>query len=154
MSSRSVSYARQCLAAQGFVILDPRLAYELRPDLWAGGQDCAITFSRRQLLEGTQRIVASVDGYGSVLIAARSLDNLAQRLEWIVGAKVSELRPAPVESVAQPAPGQLRQEQAAKEAERLARVRKVAGEELPNHDCNMRREIIAARRELGLAEAA
>jgi hypothetical protein len=154
MPSRSVSYARQCLAASGIAILDPRIAIELRGDMWASLQDCAITFSRKQVLEGTQRLVATVDGYGPVLIAARSLDNLAQRLEWIIGREVSDLRPAPVESAAPPAPGLLRQEQAAKEAERLARVRKLAGESLPGHDCELRREILAARRELGLAEAA
>lgn len=150
MSSRSVSYARQCLAASGFAILDPRIAYELRPDLWASGQDCAITFSRKQVLEGTQRIVATVEGVGQVVVAARSLDNLAQRLEWIIGRKVSDIRPVVAEAAPQEAPSLLRQEQAAKETYRLARVRKMAGEALPSHDCQHRRDILAARAELGL----
>ena len=33
MSHRSEKYARQAIAASGLVILDPRIAFELRPDL-------------------------------------------------------------------------------------------------------------------------
>lgn len=40
------------------------------------------------------------------------------------------------------------------EAERFASLRKLAAQELPAHDCSLRREILAARKELGLEEAA
>jgi hypothetical protein len=39
----------------------------------------------------------------------------------------------------------------AKEAERLEQVRKLAVEDPPSHDCSRRREILEARRELGMA---
>lgn len=147
------SYAFDCLAASGLAVMSSAIAYELRPDLWACVEDCARTLSTRAEIPGTQRLKVTFSGYGPVLVLARSLDNIEKRLEWIVGQPVIRIRQA--EGVADPVapPDPLRIEQAAKEADRKARVRKMAGEPLPSHDCHQRREILAARQELGLPVA-
>lgn len=151
MSDRSSSFALQCLAASGIAIMDPRIAYELRPDMWASLQDCAITFRKNQKADRVLRMTATLEGLGPVLVLTRSLDQLAQRLEWIVGRTVRELKPADPEAPATERPNLLHKEAKAKETERMEQVRKLATEEPPSHDCSRRREILAARRELGMA---
>ncbi len=151
MSSRSTSFALQCLASSGVAIMDPRIAYELRPDMWASLQDCAITFRKQQKEDRVQHMTATLEGLGPVLVLTRSVDQLAQRLEWIVGRAVLDLKPAEPEAPATEQPNLLHKAANAKEAERLETVRKLAAEAPPSHDCSRRREILAARRELGMA---
>lgn len=145
------SYAFDCIAASGFAVMSPAIAYELRPDLWACAADCARTLMTRDKIAGTQRMMATFDGLGPVLVLTRSRDQLAKRLEWIVGRAVLDLKPAEPEAPATERPNLLHKEANAKEAERMEQVRKLATEEPPSHDCSRRREILAARRELGMA---
>jgi len=145
------SYAYDCIAASGFAVMSPAIAYELRPDLWACAADCARTLTTRDKIPGTQRMTATFEGYDPVLVVTRSLDNLAQRLQWIVGRKVIDLKPAEDEAPAIERPNLLHKQANAKEAERLEQARKLADEEPPAHDCSRRREILEARRELGIA---
>lgn len=153
MSSRSTSFTFLCLAASGVAVMDPRIAYELRPDMWASAQDCFMTFRKQQKAEGVQRLTATFDGYGPVLVLARSLDNLEKRLEWIVGRQVLSLKPAEAEAPPAAHTDFNRREVNAKEAERLELVHKLAKEVPPVHDCQHRRDILAARSELGLPVA-
>jgi hypothetical protein len=146
------AYAFNSLATTGLAIMNPRIAYELRPDLWASLQDCAIDFSRKFEAANVHRLVATFEGYGPVKVLARSADNLAKRLEWIVGQKVLELGPAEPEA-ADPRPDPLSMEAEAKKARRVAELRKLAAQDPPSHDCSLRREILAAREELGLEVA-
>jgi len=154
MTTRSTWYTHQCIAASGIAVMDSRIAWELRPDLWSGAQDCLMTFRKNQNPDGVQRMMAMFEGYGHVLVLTRSLDNLEKRLEWIVGRPVLALQPA--ESEAQPVVREdfTRREVNAKEAARLEQVRKLAKEVAPSHDCQHRRDILAARAELGLPVAA
>jgi len=145
------SYAFDCIAASGFAVMSPAIAYELRPDLWACVADCARTLATKDKIPGTQRMTAIFDGYGPVLVVTRSLDNLAQRLQWVVGRAVFDLKPAEEEAPAAVRPNLLHKQANAKEADRLEQARKLAAEEPPAHDCSRRREILAARRELGIA---
>jgi hypothetical protein len=145
------SYAFDCIAASGFAVMSPAIAYELRPDLWACAADCARTLTTRDKIPGTQRMTATFEGLGPVLVLARSLDQLAKRLEWIVGRAVIDLKPAEPEAPAAERPNLLHKQANAKEAERQAELRKLAAEDPPSHDCGRRREILSARRELGMA---
>jgi hypothetical protein len=153
MTTRSTWYAHQCIAASGLAVMDHRIAWELRPDLWSGAQDCAFTFRKQQKADGVQRMTATFDGLGPVLVLARSLDNLAQRLEWIVGRPVLALKSADPEALPAVRTDFNQREVNAKEAERMEQVRKLAVEALPSHDCQQRRDIVAARAELGLPVA-
>lgn len=148
------SYMYDCIAATGFAVMSSKIVYELRPDLWSCAQDCALTFRVPKNVYGVQRMTATFEGYGDVLVLARSLDNLAQRLEWIVGRPVLSLKPAepeapPVERV----DCFKQQEINAKESASQERVRKLATQVPPSHDCHQRREILAARKELGMSVA-
>jgi hypothetical protein len=148
MPHRSEKYARQAIAASGLTILDPRIAFELRPDLWASAQDCRITFRRAQKFEGTHRVTATIEDYGDVLVCTRSLDALEQRIQWIAGRRVLAVKPAEADAVPPPATPQLHRQAQSKEVERLAELEKLAAQEPPSHDCHARREILAARAEL------
>lgn len=145
------SYAFDSIVASGFAVMSPAIAYELRPDLWACVADCARTLTTRDKIPGTQRMTATFEGYGPVLVLTRSIDNLAQRLQWIVGRAVIDLKPAEEETPAVERPNLLHKQANAMEADRLEQARKLAAEEPPSHDCSLRREILAARRKLGIA---
>lgn len=150
MTTRSTWYVHQCIASSGLAVMDSRIAWQLRPDMWASDQDCFMTFRKAQNVEGVQRMTATFEGYGPVLVLARSLDQLAQRLQWIVGRPVLELKPAEPEALPAVPTDFNRIQVNAKEAERLEQVRKLSKEVPPSHDCQHRRDILAARSELGL----
>lgn len=150
MTTRSTWYAHQCIAAAGLVVMDSRIAWQLRPDLWSGSQDCGITFRKQQSVEGAQRIVATFPSYGEVLVYARSLDNLEKRLQWIVGEAPTAIAEWKPEVPAMSPQMAAKREHNRKEIERLNELRKLATEVPPSHDCSRRREILAARQELGM----
>ena len=148
MSTITKRYAAQCLSGSGFAILDSRIAWQLRPDLWASGQDCAMSGWAIEV-PGTVRISVEIAGYGRVRILTRSTDNLARRIEWIVGAKVEHLEE--VSEAEKPSDHQVewRSAVAARaEAERLEKLRALAAQELPSHECHLRKEILRAREEV------
>jgi hypothetical protein len=129
------------------------IAYQLRPDLWASQQDCAITFRTEQKVDGARRMVATFPSFGEVLVYARSLDSLAQRLHWIVGEEPTAIADWQPEVPTVSPQMAAKREANRKEIERLEGLRKLAAEDPPSHDCSRRREILAARRELGLPVA-
>ena len=150
MTNRSTWYAHQCLAASGIAVMDSRIAWQLRPDLWSGAQDCGITFRKQQTVEGAQRLVATFPRYGDVQVYARSRRDLVQRLEYIVGEAPTEIREWTPEVPAVSPQQAAKREANRKEIERLEALRKVAISNLPSHDCQERRDILAARKELGM----
>ena len=145
---RSHLYCVQSLAATGFAVMSPQVAFLLRPDLWSGIQDCVLTFDCKHKPEAVHRRMVTFDGYGEVLILARSLENLEQRLQWIVGKPVQSIRAAQPEATPAPTVTLAQREAQAKEAERLENVRKLAAQQLPGHDCQLQRDILEARKEL------
>ena len=151
--SRATWYAHQCIASSGLAVMASSIAWQLRPDLWSGVQDCALTFRKNQAPDGVTRLMVTFEGYGPVLVLARSLDNLAKRLEWIVGRPVLDLKPAEPEAPPAAHTDFNRLAVSAKEAERMEQVHKLAKEVPPVHDCQQRRDILAARAELGLPVA-
>lgn len=150
MTTRSTWYTHQCIAASGLAVMDSRIAWQLRPDLWSGDQDCAFTFRKQQNVDGAKRIVATLPSYGEVQVYARSLDNLEKRLEWIVGEAPTAVVDWQPEAPAVSPQLAAKREANRKEVERLEELRKLAAEVPPSHDCNRRRDILEARRELGM----
>lgn len=129
-SYNSHVYAHTGLATAGLAVMSHRIAYELRPDLWASQQDCGIDFSRKFEATNVHRMLVTIEGYGTVLVLTRSLDRLAERIEWIVGRPVLDLGIAAPETPPAPKPDLLRREQI--NAERIANMRKMAAEPLPS----------------------
>lgn len=152
MASRSENYARQCLAASGLAVMDARIAYELRSDLWGSLQDCVLSFRTTLEAAHTERLVAHFNEQGPVIVLVRSRKNLAERIEYIVGQPVFRLELATPELPRAVQADPLRQEVARRDDERMGRLHELAAEELPNYDGPRLREILEARRELGLSE--
>lgn len=139
MNGRFQNYFEQQLGCTGFVILDHALAFQLRPDVFGTSGNCANAFS-----ESVQEIDpylrnAGVGLYTARLelaaerffVAARSPDQLAERIRWIVGRKAVEIVPAA--SVKQP----------------VATVRPAqqGGTEIPSWPCAARTQMLAKRGE-------
>lgn len=102
MSDKGKTYAGACLAGSGFVILDAEIAMTLRPDLWWSGIEAAgdVSTARfRQVIEAwphLSRFSCRIDGADhNVVVLTRSSDQLAQRIEWIVGRPVHGLVAVP-----------------------------------------------------------
>ena len=150
MTTRSTWYTQQCLAGAGLAVMDHRIAWELRPDLWSGAQDCAFTFRKQQNVDRVDRVVATFPVYGEVLVLARSLDNLEKRLEWIVGEAPTVIADWQPEVPAVSAKLAAKREFNRKEIERLDGLRKLATQAMLGHDCQHDRDVLAARRELGM----
>lgn len=151
MDTRSTWYAHQCLAASGLAVMNWQIAWELRTDLWASAQDCRLTFSPAQNIEGARRLVATFPTYGEVQVYARSLDSLEQRVGWIVGEAPTAIVDWQPEVPAVSQKVAAKREANRKEIERLDGLRGLAAEDLPSHECQARRDILAARHELGMA---
>ena len=149
--SRSSTYAFQSIAASGLAVMSHRIAFQLRGDLWSDIQGCLFDFRVEQKIDGVRRKVATFPSYGEVLVYARSLDSLAQRLQWIVGEEATAIADWQPDVPAVSPQLAAKREHNRKEIERMEGLRKLAAEDPPSHDCSRRREILEARRELGMA---
>ena len=151
MTTKTRQYAIQSLAACGFAVMVPTVAWQLRHDLWSSAQECGFDFSGKVALEGVTRVNVTLDGVGVVPVLTRSMGHLAERIQWITGRmvlKIEEEQPAaPVQEKPPLTEGQK------KAAERLQELKKLAAMELPAHDCALRKDILGARQELGMVEA-
>ena len=147
------SYATDALAHSGFVIQHFQLAARLRPDLFSSH----VPFGLGDVVAGVARgrgaklYHARAEGFEEpVIVWAVSAASLAQRIEWITGLKVSEVIPVvdaerPPEPVYKPpSPYEIQLTEKKKRNEELAAM------ELPNYDGPHRREILEARRALGM----
>lgn len=94
-----VRYINESLATTGLCIFDPQLAGVMRPDLWPSQVEARFDFSSRYgqavatsfVQAGSKTCHAQVDSVGRVKVFFRSLDQLAQRIEWLTGFKVASI---------------------------------------------------------------
>jgi len=102
MNSNVHRYIVEQLAASGFVVLAARMAFILRPDIWATRMNCGMDFTDaipklREFigsLPGVMLLEIQLEGSpGWAMFATRSTDMLTQRLEWITGESLKGLRP-------------------------------------------------------------
>ena len=147
MTTKTQQYAIQSLAASGFAVMRSTVAWQLRPDLWSSAEECGFDFRGKVAIEGVTRLNVTLDGVGVVPVLTRSMGHLAERIQWVTGRmvlKIEEEQPAaPVQEKPPLTEGQK------KAAERLQELKKLAAMELPAHDCALRKDVLAARRELG-----
>ena len=100
--SKTMKYVHESLAASGFCVLNSRVAFTLRPDLWESGLTCGADLADKSLpgklstVNGCVTYLVRFLEIESCLIKvlARSHDRLPQRIEWITGLKVALLTPA------------------------------------------------------------
>lgn len=147
-------YCTLQLAATGFAILHPRAAMRIRPDLWPNaGIVCAVEFGQHQhqapalvsRFPGASLYTAEIEELGRISVLAFSADELARRIGWGTGYRVQALEPytPPQESTVAPINAGIARHQA-----RMDKLRHLAAQVPPSHDCEARRDILAARAEL------
>lgn len=146
MSTTVIEYTEQQLAATGWAAMSLKVAKRLRPSL-------ADNFGARSLHDFVELLVgrfpgvhlyqAQIETVGQVKVLARHPQFLAERMAWILGLDVSDV----VEIDARP-PVQVAERHEIKADDKLVRVRLVAAQVPPAHDCTLRRDILAARAEL------
>jgi hypothetical protein len=123
----------------------PQIAWKLRPDLWASGQDCGLDMHPLRI-DGAHRVSVKLAGLDApVLVLTRSMDDIAIRIQWITGHRVLAIadyteRPVPVATTS-PDPAAYRQA-------RIEYLKRLALQEPPTHECARRKDILAARAEL------
>lgn len=147
MTTKTQQYAIQSLASCGFAVMRSTVAWQLRPDLWSSAQECGIDFSGKVALEGVTRVNVTLDGIGVVPVLTRSMGHLAERIQWITGYMVLKIEEEQLATPVQEKPPLTEGQK--KAAERLQELKKLAAMELPAHDCALRKDILAARQELG-----
>lgn len=146
------TYATQQLAATGFAVIDYRAAMLLRPDLWpSAGMVCRGEFgqacnqARRLNIPGAKLYRFNINGIGPVDVLARCADDLASRMRLVMGMTCAEL-PAGTEEPEPPVV--VTNERAILLQAKRNKLRRLASQEPPAHECSLRRDILAARAEL------
>lgn len=145
MSSKSQQYAHQCIAGSGFAIINSVIAWRLRPDLWASGQDCAMSMGKLSI-DGAKKLSVTIQGLGNVLVLAMSEKRLAERIEEVTGFAVTRIEAYedPAKAMLAPAPTTMRHEV----EQHLEKLRNLAAMEPPSWACSLRTDILNARAQL------
>lgn len=145
-------YTEQQLATTGWCAINLNVAMRLRPGLWGGiGTNALHDFgqsrhSAEALLAhfpGARLYQANIESIGCVKVLARHPQFLAERMAWILGLEVSDVQEIDVRPLI---PKEVRHKP--KTDDKLLRLRMVAAQDLPAHQCTNRTEILAARAEL------
>lgn len=155
MDNRATDFINFHLAANGFVIASSRLAGHVNPGLYGSGQNALAlegeSIANELRLLGCRPYRVVFESGESVKCWSRHPGNMAQRIEWLTGADVAQVTPMEdVKPTTTSAPTFKQAEREHTKAERLAYLKKLAEQEPPAHDCSLRREILAARQELGV----
>lgn len=149
MSSTAKKYAHQCIAGSGFAVMNGIVAWRLRPDLWATGQDCAMSMGLKDV-EGAKKLSVTIPGIGTVPVFAMSEKRLADRIEEVTGFAVTAIEDyhAPTSAAHVPFPNSNQLHA----AQHLDKLRKLSAMEPPAHECVLRKDILKAREELARIE--
>lgn len=151
MNSKLKQYAIESLAHTGFVIAESGVALIMRPDIWASPANAASDFSdpglEPFLTERGVLFTATLEGGKKLHGATRSAHMLAARIEWIVGHVVTGIEMVDSFSAR---PTVQEPQGAALADDGGAALRALADKEPPSWDCPARKEIMAARKKLGL----
>ena len=136
------------LSTSGLAVLDYRHAFMTRPDLFSSLKGAMQDFNLADIERGLRArgsiIFVLADG---IPVATRSLDDLAKRIEWQTGRKVDKIER--VDTFTTPAAAPVMPTMREREtADDKVRLRELAEQEPPSHDCALRRDILAAREAL------
>ncbi len=157
--SIALKYAQQQLGSTGFVLLNATIAATLRPDLFPDGVGAAGSIAeanQRNTFSGLLNVTsleATIEGFATpVPLLTRSMARLKARIAELTGYEVTELHQgtsacrSQVAAAAQQAKTEDRRRAA--QADELAKLRALAQQDLPLHQCTQRTEILAARSKL------
>lgn len=102
MHTTVIDYTEQQLAAAGWAAIHINIGMRLRPGIWDGdGLSARNAFGKSHNREeyllvkfpGALLYQAEVEGLGPVKVLARNAQFLAERMSWVLGLEVSDVRP-------------------------------------------------------------
>lgn len=141
------------LATTGWAPICPNVAKLIDPDAGNANVQRDLTIDQRQsefLLRQFPRTAicrVRIEGFGAVLVLYRDPTVLAERIRFLTGGQVELIEDATLPQIAEP----IRIVEMIKRPhvdERLERIKAMAAQELPAHDCSLRTDILKARAEL------
>jgi hypothetical protein len=158
--SRIEFYIGQQLASSGFVLCEPAIAYKLRKDIWPSGQSCGLDFlspSVKAALANMANIMFKFEGSGvRGFGGAATMTRLVERIHEVTGLnlEVEAITRADLlgEAKTTQAALAISNEHERKERERIEKLKALAAQEPPTHDCAHKREILIAREKLARME--
>lgn len=151
MNSKLRKYTIEQLASTGFVLLDHKVAFKLRPDIWATPTNCMCDMTIwKEDVTALQRLGAmlfTAIGPHDVVVrgAARSMREIEKRIELCAGLAVMDAVTVETFSVKQ----KNQQPGVTVKPDNIAELKELAAMELPMHDCALRKKILRSRQELG-----
>lgn len=154
MNHKAEQYITYALASTGFVLIDQRIAVMLRPDLWRSVQDAATSLPNdvyeieKWLADHAKvlfRFSGSHSGYGGCF----NVNRLKERALELYGLRLNFTRVTAEELLGPPAPSATTAFSQRLD-DNVEKLRKLANQVPPAHDCPLRTEILNARHQLGL----
>lgn len=156
MNHKAEQYITQALAATGFVLVNPQLACMLRPDLWRGVQDAATSLPNgddiEKFLADHTRILFTFAGSHSGYGGCFNVNRLEERALELYGLRLSFTKVTAEELLGPPAPSTT-PAFSQRLDDSVEKLRNLAAQVPPAHDCPLRTEILNARHQLGMEAA-
>lgn len=154
MNSKLRRYAIEQLSSTGFVLLDSKHAFALRPDIWSTPIDCGVDLTLTQkdemeLLRLNVVLFKAVSvGLGlSIRGATRSMRDLERRIEFVTSLIISNVTVVDDFSLSVKSHDPVRIETPIKQ-DNIEALRALALQDPPSHDCALRKEILRTRQAL------
>jgi hypothetical protein len=141
------------LATTGWAPVNAALAKLIDPDAGNANTQRDLTIDQQQpghllrVFPRTALCMAKIEGFGRVPILYRSPLVLAERISFLTGGEVELIEDASLPKVAEPVRVVEMFKRPAAD-ERLQRLKALAEQELPGHECSLRTDILQARAEL------
>lgn len=141
------------LATTGWAPIHPDVARLIDPDAGNANVQRDLSADQRQpghllrVFPRTALCMVKVEGFGRVPILYRSPLVLAERIAFLTGGEVELIEDASLPKMAAPVRVVEMFKRPAAD-ERQERLKELAGQELPAHECSMRTDILKARAEL------
>lgn len=153
MHEKISRYVTTMLPVAGLCIADGAWAFRLQPTYFASPFEahsyiCEVDeYCSRQ---GAQLYRAEFKDGSTARVWAMRARRLAERIEDVTGADVEQVTPIRQEPPKAPVNDSFNEHaKGVAQSARIETLKKLAAQEPPSHDCSARREILAARLELG-----
>jgi hypothetical protein len=141
------------LATTGWAPIHPDVAKLIDPEAGNANVQRDLSADQRhpehllRIFPRTALCMSKVESYGRVPILYRSPLVLAERIAFLTGGEVELIEDATLPKVAEPVRVVEMFKRPAAD-ERLERLKALAAQELPGHECSLRTDILKARAEL------
>lgn len=153
MNKKCERYVVEALASTGFAMINPQIAAKLRPDLWRSVQDAALSlpndYEIEKWLADHAKVIFKFSGSHSGYGGCFNVNRLEERALELYGLRLNFTRVTAEELLGPPAPSATTAFSQRLD-DNVEKLRKLANQVPPAHDCPLRTEILNARYQLGL----